>query len=266
MTSYSVLPLTNPALIRAFLEQDRALTTYLLGDLDPENWPESEFIGALAGDDLVSVLLLYRGLDPTVITAHGDPEGVRAACDAVSLPGEMYTQLQPPLLDVILDYYDIPNPHDEWRMVLDTSTFSAPDMPDVKRIAPEQAAELAELYRHAAEPSEEVGAFSPAQIARGVFYGVWQDGNLVATAGTHVWSVQERVVAIGNVFTHPDHRGRGYATQCTGAVTRDAVAAGMDPIVLNVKEGNVPAIRVYEKLGFRQRELFVEGPGLRRRV
>ena len=44
-------------------------------------------------------------------------------------------------------------------------------------------------------------------------------GALVAVAGTHLVSDTYGVAAIGNVFTHPDYRGRGYATLATGAVT-----------------------------------------------
>lgn len=263
---YSVLPLTRPDTLRAFLDRDRALTAYMLGDLDPALWPESEFLGALCGDELVAVVLLYRGLDPTIITAYGAPDGVRAVLDAVSLPREMYTLMPPGLGEVITEYYTIPDPHTEWRMVLDADTFRAPEIAGVQRILPGHADLLAGLYRMSAGPGEDIVAFSPAQIARGVFYGAWQGGALVATAGTHIWSPAERVAAVGNVFTHSAWRGRGYATCCTGAVVRDALAAGMDPVVLNVAQDNAAAIRVYERLGFRRYAVFTEGPGLRKGV
>lgn len=264
--NYSVLPLTGADTIRAFLDRDRALTAYMLGDLDPALWPESEFLGALCGDELAAVVLLYHGLDPTIITAYGEPDGARAVLDAVSLPREMYTLMPPGLGKVIHAYYAIPDPHTEWRMVLDVGAFGTPDLTGVQRVLPEHADVLAGLYRMAAGPGEDIVAFSPAQIARGVFYGVWQAGALIATAGTHIWSPAERVAAIGNVFTHPAWRGRGFATRCTGAVVRDALAAGMDPVVLNVAQGNAAAIHVYERLGFRHYAVFTEGPGLRKGV
>jgi predicted GNAT family acetyltransferase len=149
-------------------------------------------------------------------------------------------------------------------MVLDAGAFTPPDLAMARRILPEQADLLSALYRHAAEPGEEVVAFSPWQIAHGVFYGVWDGGELVATAGTHVWSTAEKVAAVGNVFTRPDFRGRGYATICTAAVAQEALAAGLDTIALNVRRDNAPAIHVYEKLGFRRYHLFIEGPGLSR--
>lgn len=257
--------LTRRAAIRAFLERDRLLTAYALGDLDDGLWPESEFYGALEGDTLQAVLLLYRGLDPAVLTAFGTGEGIRALVTGVTLPAEVYYLWLPDHAAILAEYYDLPvGAHQEWRMVLPRERFDPPPLRHAQPIAPGHAGDLAELYQWAAGPGEEVVAFSPAQIARGKFFGVWRDGRLVATAGTHVWSPQEGVAAIGNVFTHPDFRGRGYATECTAAVARAAFDAGIATVVLNVRCTNTPALRVYERLGFERYAVFLEGPALRR--
>lgn len=258
---YEILHLTDKAPIRAFLNRDRALSAYALGDLDDAFWPQSTFYGARRDGRLVSVVLFYDGFDPVVLVTFGEPDGVRAVFADVSLPRDIYYVLPEELDGPLSERYDCPRRHIEWRMVLDAAAFDPPPLGNVRRIAPEQADQLAALYRRAADPGEEIVAFSPWQIAHGVFYGVWDGGTLVATAGTHVWSTDEQVAAVGNVFTQPEHRGRGYATACTGAVARDALAAGLDTVILNVREDNAPAIRVYEKLGFRRYHLFIEGPG-----
>ncbi len=261
---YETLRLTNRAVIRTFLNQDRALAAYALGDLDDAFWQDSVFFGARRGRELVSLVLLYHGLDPVVLTALGEPDGVQAIFESFVLPNEIYYLWLPdmePLLDTL---FERPNMHTEWRMVLDGAAFDPPPLDAATRITPEQADLLAALYQYAADPGEAIVAFSPWQIAHGMFYGVWADGELVATAGTHVWSVDEGVAAIGNVFTRPEFRGRGYATQCTAAVVAGALAAGIDPLVLNVRHSNDAAIHVYEKLGFRRYATFLEGPGLKR--
>lgn len=256
--------LTDRAEVRAYLNQDRSLTAYALGDLDDALWPESAFYGARRGSELIAVLLLYGGLDPVVLTAFGAGEGIEALLASLDLPREVY-YLWPPEHGALLSaLYERPHAQEEWRMVLDWARFSAPPLNGVCRIAPQEAGALAVLYRHAASPGEEVVAFSPAQIARGAFFGVWADGALVATAGTHVWSCQESVAAIGNVFTHPAHRGCGHATRCTAAVIEAAREAGIETVVLNVRRHNAPAIHIYEKLGFGRYALFLEGPALRR--
>ncbi len=252
--------------IRDFLNQDRPLTAYALGDLDDAFWPDSAFFAASNGVRLAALVLLYRGLEPPVLTAFGDPDGVRAVFEQQALPDEVYYLFLPEMEAVLHAQYELPNGKREWRMVLDPAAFAgvAPGS-QVVRLGPDDAAALTALYRHAAEPGEEVVAFSPWQIAHGVFFGVWGGGDLVASAGTHVWSPAEGVAAIGNVFTRPDWRGRDYATACTAAVTMEALRAGLDTIVLNVRHDNASAIHVYEKLGFRLYRTFLEGPGLRRR-
>lgn len=213
--------------------------------------------------DLRAIVLLYRGLEPVILAAYGEPEGVCAILAAIPCPAEVYMLVPETLGEAVQGLYALQQPHREWRMVLEVTAFQAPACPDVQRILPEQAEALAALYAQAAEPGETVVAFSPAQIAQGRFFGVWQEGVLIAAAGTHIWSPAEDVVAVGNVFTQPAQRGRGLATQCTGAVVAAALAAGVRTVVLNVREDNAPAIRVYERLGFRRYARFIEGPGWR---
>ena len=258
--------LTDRAVIRAFLAQDRGLTAYALGDLDDAFWPDSAFSGAWHGDTLESILLVYTGLDPAVLTGFGSVDGLAAILEAITLPDEIY-YLWLPEAEALLDArYVRPHAKREFRMVLARDALALPDLGGVRRIGEDDLPALDALFRQAAEPGEEVVAFGAHQLAHGAFYGVWQGDTLVAAAGTHVWSVSEGVAAIGNVFTAPDHRGHGYATRCTAAVTQAALDAGLETIVLNVRHDNESAIHVYEKLGFRIYRTFLEGPGQRRTV
>jgi predicted GNAT family acetyltransferase len=61
------------------------------------------------------------------------------------------------------------------------------------------------------------------------------------------------------VVTHPDYRGRQYATLVTGAVCAELIRRGITTVFLNVRKDNAPAIRVYEKLGFVRYGPFYEG-------
>lgn len=262
--SISVQHLTDRATVRAYLNRDRKLTAYALGDLDDAFWPQSTYVGAYRSGEMIAIMLLYRGLDPTVVTAFGDPDGVRALFERADMPDEIYYLMPPELEPILHDHYACHNPHREWRMVLDPGAFGAELSAEVTRIGPADVEALTTLYRQAAHAGEVVVAFSPWQIEHGAFYGIWQDGLLLATAGTHVWSPAEGIAAIGNVFTHPAQRGHGYATLCTAAVVREALAAGLDTVVLNVRQNNDPAIRVYEKLGFDIYATFFEGPAVRR--
>jgi RimJ/RimL family protein N-acetyltransferase len=82
------------------------------------------------------------------------------------------------------------------------------------------------------------------------FVGLWQDGELVAAAGTLVVHRGLRACHVGNFLTHPDARGRGLA----GTVARHLFELlrrdGIDVFMLGVQTSNLAALRVYERLGF----------------
>lgn len=107
-------------------------------------------------------------------------------------------------------------------------------------------------------------AFTPGQVFAGAFFGVEEQGRLVAAAGTHVLSETYNAAAIGNVFTHPDYRGRGYAQITTSAVCAELARRGIRTIVLNVAQSNAAAIHVYAQLGFKKYAPFIEGVAVRK--
>ena len=124
------------------------------------------------------------------------------------------------------------------------------------RLCERDLADLEKLYT--LHPS---GAFfRPYMLTLGVYYGVRKDGVLVSVAGTHVSSPSYRMACIGNVFTDPSHRGKGYATVCTSKVVKELLSKH-DDIILNVDNQNKAAVRIYEKLGFHEHCTYLEGLG-----
>jgi predicted GNAT family acetyltransferase len=81
-------------------------------------------------------------------------------------------------------------------------------------------------------------------LEHGIYCGAYVAGTLVAVAGTHAIARRHRIAAIGNVFTHPTHRGRGLAAT-TGAVAQALVPDGAREVALNVAANNCsrPATR-----------------------
>ncbi len=56
---------------------------------------------------------------------------------------------------------------------------------------------------------------------------------------------------IGGVYTDPEHRNKGYATLATSAVTEEALGKA-EAAALFVRSDNYPAIKSYEKIGYRK--------------
>jgi predicted GNAT family acetyltransferase len=95
------------------------------------------------------------------------------------------------------------------------------------------------------------GPFLPRTIAFGEYYGIYEDGQLVAMAGQRLQPLP--YAEISAVCTHPGHLGKGYANQLMRLQLSRILAAGCTPF-LHVYEDNTNAYALYQKLGFRLRK------------
>jgi predicted GNAT family acetyltransferase len=94
------------------------------------------------------------------------------------------------------------------------------------------------------------GPFSKRTPELGSYLGIHEDGKLVAMAGERLKPYG--YTEISAVCTHPDYRGRGYASSLVSILIHRITRRNETPF-LHVREENVDAIRVYEKLGFKTR-------------
>ena len=244
--------------ILAFLVTDRLYAAYAIGDLEPGMFEQSSWIGVEGSGGLMAVVLEFRGLTLPVLFLMGDPLGLGVALESMQRPERAYLTCRAEHTVTTLHFYDWESTEPMWRMVLDRRRFH-PLPGKCVQLGPEHAQALVELY--AAGGGD---AFHTQQLERGFYYGVFAEGRLVAAAGTHVVSPTHSVAALGNVFTHPHYRGRGFGAVTASAVTAELLRLGIRDIVLNVSQANSTAASMYERLGFRRYCAFLEGPARRR--
>src|SRR5712664_4213450 len=94
------------------------------------------------------------------------------------------------------------------------------------------------------------GPFLKRTPQLGSYLGIREAGQLVAMAGERLKPYG--YTEISAVCTHPDYRGRGYASSLVSILIQRIVKRDEIPF-LYVRTDNVDAIRVYEKLGFKTR-------------
>jgi ribosomal protein S18 acetylase RimI-like enzyme len=176
---------------------------------------------------------------------------VRAILGTVIRTRTAYLAALPEHLAAVAELYRVePGPR-MVRMWVDRSTFH-PVIGEAVRLDAGDTRGLNRLY--------ELGltAWLPTEsIAAGVYYGIRRGGRLVAAAGTHVISPTYGLAAVGNVFTHRDMRGRGFAKAVTGAVTAELLET-VETVVLNVRSDNAPALAAYRALGYQPHLSFEE--------
>jgi GNAT superfamily N-acetyltransferase len=83
-------------------------------------------------------------------------------------------------------------------------------------------------------------------LDRCLTYGIYEGNELISFANG---STLEDVGYIAPVYTLPKFRGKGNATSSCSALVRELLGQ-KDRTILFVPEDNVPALRVYEKIGF----------------
>ncbi len=96
------------------------------------------------------------------------------------------------------------------------------------------------------------GPFSTRTHELGIYLGIRSEGRLVAMAGERLKVPGHTEVSA--VCTHPGHAGKGYAAILMTEVMSRIRRRGETPF-LHVRQDNVRAIEVYERLGFRERKL-----------
>jgi len=238
-------------LLRAFLERDRLFAAYALCDLDVREFSRTRWGVATVAGEPMAVVLEYGGYAPQPLFAMGENAGISAILRDVIRPRAAYAAVLPAAIPALEAHYRVEPGPPMVRMWVDRASFR-PYPADVARLLPAEINDLNRLYQLGF-----TAWLPPSAIAEGVYYGIRVNGRLVSAAGTHVVSPEARLGVVGNVMTHTEFRGRGYATAVTGAVTAELLRS-CDQVVLNVRSDNPPAIQAYRKLGFREYVRFEE--------
>ncbi|MCA9643702.1 MAG: GNAT family N-acetyltransferase [Polyangiaceae bacterium] len=246
-----VVETSDRAAIERFLRRDPFLHLYELGDLDPFFWPHTRWFGWMdEANELQALALLYTGTDLPVLLGLGrDDEGmlgdlIEAATS--HLPAEFYAHLSPGLAQRLAHRFTATGHGLHLKMALQRKELlSDIDMHGVTRLTPSELCEILALYEH----SYPNNWFDPRMLETGEYFGLKHHNELVCVAGVHVYSRAFRVAALGNVATHPAHRGQGLARRAVAALCA-SLLEHVDFVGLNVHADNRAAIACYERLGF----------------
>lgn len=238
-------------LLREFLEGNRLFSAYALCDLEDREFSRTRWGAAFDGDEMVAVALEYSGMTPQPMFVMGRDDGIEAILRDVIRPRAAYVAALTENLPAVQAQYRVDPGPPMVRMYVDRARFR-PYPADTRRLLPIEIGELNRLYQLG------FASWLPSSaIAEGVYHGIRVGGRLVAAAGTHVISPRARLAVVGNVLTHIDYRGRGYATAVTGAVTAELLRT-CDQVALNVRSDNPPALQAYRRLGYVEHVRFEE--------
>ena len=259
---------TDLARVRRLLSADRVWAAYALADLQPEYAPNCRWMTATtAGGDAVA--LIYRGFDPPVLFTLGQPQALAAILAAADLPHSIYLTVGEDHFPVVSRHYTIEEVRPMRRMVLAdpqaavrTGELAAANQTITPtRLIGACTPDVLQLLAQGGPFAPD--AFSPLQIDSGVFFGHYAGQELLAVGGTHIVDFTGGTAAIGNMYTHPAYRRRGYSAAILRAVVRELLERGVTTIVLNVDQRNPGAEALYLAHGFIVHVPYYEGIGNR---
>lgn len=241
--------LTEPAILEPILNQDWPWGGFALGDLEPEWMPHCEWWHT-AG----TYVLLFDGLDPRLMCPFGDVSGLATILELMK-DERIWANIRPESEAIFRRFYRPVKAVHMRRMYLSRPVAGSGE---AVRLAASDRTEIEELLKEG-----EWVLFLPHALASGHYYGIRENGRLIAIAGTHLASARYNIAALGTVFTHPDRRGRGLAGICSSHVLASVGRAGIRRVVLNVEEEKAGARRVYERLGFQTACTYLDGECVR---
>ena len=247
----------EPAALLPLLERDRLYAAYALAQLEPAALPLSAWWTCETAAGL-SLVCHSRGGLGDALFALGPADGVEAIFSIHPGAFQSFATAKPEHIPALRSAYRLRGSRTMLRLHVTAESFR-PVTSDAVRFGREQVEAVNRLY------GSEGGStsYQGRHISEGCYCGVVVEGRLVAVAGTHAISRGHGIAVLGNVFTHPSYRGRGYATRATSAVTQALLSECRD-VVLSVDPSNGPAREAYGALGYRETGDIVETTSRRR--
>lgn len=238
------------------LASDRIWNGYSIADLDPPYRAYTRIALARHPQHGSAACLILQHPAFASIIPFGTPAGLAAILQTVELPLTAYILVRSEHLEALKQQYRfVAEPQEMIRMWVDARSFR-PSVPAVP-VDPLGSADHDALDAfYTAYPAS---TFNADQLACGPFYGIREQGMLVAAAGVHVVAPRFEIGAVGNIFTLPGARGRGYGLQVTAAVVARLLDTICREVILNVAVDNPVARRLYVRLGFQEHCRYYEG-------
>lgn len=199
--------------------------------------------------ELKGYLLVYTGLEFPSIILECEIDAAETLLSHAPKDGFiMHAPLS--LLPAITKTYPSSKTYAEEWMIVRKGEQKCFTSKHVRRLNPKRdASQLAKLLSTRGDRSKPTAKKCSEWISKMPIYGVFIQNKLVSYAGSFLQLPQ--VWMIGGVYTHPNHRSKGYATLATSAVTEEALKSAA-AAALFARSDNASALKAYSKIGYQK--------------
>ncbi len=230
-----------------FLEEDKILHVFTIYDFRYMR-DKTRIWVALENEKIAGYLLEF---DNRIVHTHGSAESAAMLLDFTNLNEPVFV-IEPHHLTVVEESFKPLSPTDSSSkgeittylvMKTNAETFRPSIRHRVKKLGIKDLGEVLEgLGDEWKKRIENV-------IDTGVAFSAYGNGSLVAVAT--VSEILGGLALIRGVYTVPSSRRKGYATSACSALVQELIDLGKEAM-LWVARDNLPAIGVYEKIGFKR--------------
>lgn len=230
-------------------EQNYLNNLVLLGDLYPPCIKLTKIYGVFNNKyELISCFTNFEGFpSPSIVLP-------------ANLPNEIFTSVMNHLKETIpssfslvsfdlteqkiSNFFNIPKFTSEYCMYINNKTDLALfNSPHLKHVTEEDNDRINEFYR-----AINAYPWNPIQLESGFHYYIELENKIIACGGTHLET--PRLAQLGNIYVLEEYRRQKFGKIITSNITHQ-ILKKKEMAVLFVLEDNMPAISLYEKLGFK---------------
>ncbi|MEI7542653.1 MAG: GNAT family N-acetyltransferase [bacterium] len=240
--------------IKAFLLEDPYQHLYEIGNLNEKLFTRSKWFCALENNEIKAVAMVHiaQASDDNFLFLLENKNTKEAAIllseIKAKLPNAFNAHLISETAALLKPEYEISNlvKYNKMKIIGNIMVDKAIKYSEYTYRVNKNDFEVINDFLRSINP---LAFFVPAMLETGKYFIIRKNSDLIAMAGVHFYSKEIGIAVIGNVATAPEYRGMGYGSSVTASLLMD-LWKDVSYIGLNVLSDNIPAIKVYEKLGF----------------
>ncbi len=253
----------DEAQLRAFWAREPHANLFAIPDLDFLGWQDErlEFVGWFDGHTLVGYLMIYGISAQWSFADEQVAAGIAARLERSERPVEFVTGMERttwPVLEQLtrgrVERYELST-----VAKLPFGHFNANTLQsaggEARLATVEELDALTAVHIAAPDQFNHLSYAARRRALKGAMTDGWRRVYLAANAEGHLVASAQTIAegrdigVIGGVVTHPAFRGQGFATLVTAALCQALLAEHKEPYLF-YRRDNVPAARVYQKIGF----------------
>ena len=248
----------DPDLLK-FLLGIPAEAGYMLGDAVPPFSEHARYYAARLEGRITAAMQVYAPPEfgAPAIQAAGDPWAASLLIRRWAERPRSYMMFSDEVRPAVEEMYQMDAPLKFRRMTLDPRGRGCPDQEGI-RLVSEDYDEFRDFLKVCFNGEY---FLTPDMLCPGRAAAIYQNDVVTACACTHALAKTLGVAFIGNVAAAPDRRHQGLGRRVMLHLLYMLEKEGVTFAALNVLHDNLPAVRLYESLGFEHAGIYWAGPG-----